>query len=448
MSDRNKVDRRVGIDTSVLAASIIAGIIGLVISGIIYGFLKEILWSSVAVGLSFAVFGLIFILCMSIIKAQQNSEKNGNYNGNEKTPLIFLIAGALFLGTLFEFIYEQNFFAQGRGYQEPTSYIFLIDNSGSMSSSDPQAIRYDAIGRIVSKQADDFPYAVYGFSNGTWVQRELAPAYEGVGELDSSPGGGTEIKGALETFYSEYENGLKDRLGDAPKVLLLSDGVATDIGIFSSIDKTLDKYSKADLPVSTVGLGSGVDEELMQRIADETGGVFVSSADIDNLEEAMQNAISKYSDDRYARTLYTHRRVPSLDILYALMRIVFMAILSTGISMSMVLVVADTQKDKDLVSFSSVITGVLAGLIIELAINLLNLPPSIIRVIFFVLTALTFVYEPTAGGSGKGRSTEKEKGRGEYTTRKIKGQRRLGNGKDNRSNNERRPGTENWRSEF
>ena len=422
MLNMNKANTPTGFEKLTLLVSIIAGIIGLVISGIVYGTLKEILWSPLAVGLSFALFTLVFILCMAVFKAYQGSTKSGSSRGAEKIllPILFVV-GAFILGTLFEFIYERDFFSEMKGYQEPTSYIFLIDNSGSMNTNDPQAIRYDAIEKIVSKQADDFPYAVYGFSNGTWVQRELAPAYEGVGALDRSAGGGTEIKGALETFYSEYENGLKDRLGSAPKVLLLSDGVATDIGIFSSIDTILDKYSKADLPVSTVGLGSSVDEELMQQIADETGGVFISSADIDNLEEAMQNAISSYSDDRYARTLYTHRRVPSLNILYALMRIVFMGVLSVGISLSMLVVAADTSKDEDLVLKSSLITGVLAGLIMELAINMLNLPPSIIRIVFFILTAVTFVNESTAGGSGKGSNVEGLKDDDKYTVKGTTG---------------------------
>lgn len=417
-----KAGTRTGFEQATLIVSIIAGIIGLVISGIIYGILKEALWSPLAVGLSFALFALVFILCMAVFRAYRGSTKSGSSRGAERMlmPILFIV-GALILGTLFEFIYEHDFFSEMRGYQEPTSYIFLIDNSGSMSSSDPQAIRYDAIEKIVSKQEDDFPYAVYGFSSGTWVQRELAPAYEGVGTLDISASGGTEIKGALETFYSEYENGLKDRLGDAPKILLLSDGGATDIGLFSSVDKILDKYSKAGLPISTVGLGSGVDEELMQQIADETGGVFISSADIDNLEEAMQNAISSYSDDRYARTLYTHRRVPSLNVLYALMRIVFMGILSVGISLSMLFVAADTSKDEDLVLKSSLITGVLAGLIMELAINMLNLPPSIIRIIFFILTAMTFVNEPTAGGSGKGSDVGGLQNDVVYTVKGTKG---------------------------
>ena len=405
MLNMNKANTPTGFEKLTLLVSIIAGIIGLVISGIVYGTLKEILWSPLAVGLSFALFTLVFILCMAVFKAYQGSTKSGSSRGAEKIllPILFVV-GAFILGTLFEFIYERDFFSEMKGYQEPTSYIFLIDNSGSMNTNDPQAIRYDAIEKIVSKQADDFPYAVYGFSNGTWVQRELAPAYEGVGALDRSAGGGTEIK-----------------VGSAPKVLLLSDGVATDIGIFSSIDTILDKYSKADLPVSTVGLGSSVDEELMQQIADETGGVFISSADIDNLEEAMQNAISSYSDDRYARTLYTHRRVPSLNILYALMRIVFMGVLSVGISLSMLFVAADTSKDEDLVLKSSLITGVLAGLIMELAINMLNLPPSIIRIVFFILTAVTFVNESTAGGSGKGSNVEGLKDDDKYTVKGTTG---------------------------
>ena len=162
MLNMNKANTPTGFEKLTLLVSIIAGIIGLVISGIVYGTLKEILWSPLAVGLSFALFTLVFILCMAVFKAYQGSTKSGSSRGAEKIllPILFVV-GAFILGTLFEFIYERDFFSEMKGYQEPTSYIFLIDNSGSMNTNDPQAIRYDAIEKIVSKQADDFPYAVY-----------------------------------------------------------------------------------------------------------------------------------------------------------------------------------------------------------------------------------------------------------------------------------------------
>ena len=402
MAEKSKLNRQRGMYLAVFVASIVAGIIGLVVSSIIYGITKEILWSPLAVGISFAVFATTFILCMAIVSVLFQLGKKEFSRGGETAILPFLfIIGTLILGTLFEFIYEVDFFSQIRGYQEPTAYIFLIDNSGSMEVSDPEAFRYDAIEKIISQKPDDFPYAVYGFSDGVWTQRELSPAYEGVGELDSTPGGGTAIRGTLDKFFEDYENGLKEQLGSSPKILLLSDGEATDVGFFAHIDKTLSNYSKADLPVSTVGLGDCIDEDLMHQIADETGGVYISSQDVDQLESAMQNAISQYSKNRYARTLYTRRKVPSLGVLYAIMRIFFTGILSVGISLSMLFVAKDSPADEKLIVLSSIATGVLSGLIMEMGINLLNLPPSIIRIVFFILTALTFIHEPVAGGAGK-----------------------------------------------
>ena len=98
-----------------------------------------------------------------------------------------------------------------------------------------------------------------------------------------------------------------------------------------------------------------------------------------------------------------------------------MGVLSVGISLSMLFVAADTSKDEDLVLKSSLITGVLAGLIMELAINMLNLPPSIIRIVFFILTAVTFVNESTAGGSGKGSNVEGLKDDDKYTVKGTTG---------------------------
>ena len=392
------------LNKGVLVISAAAGVVGSFVSGLIYRIISPMMWSPLAVGISFMIFAAVLIGIMGVVNLLNDNlgfhVSKFHDGGQIILTLIGFILGALILGTLFEFIYEMNFFEGKKGYQEPTSYVFLIDNSGSMDSSDPENVRYAAITQIISGKEDSFPYAVYGFSNGVEVMRELAPISAGNNELTGIASGGTEIRGTLTRLYEEYENGLKDQLGEAPKFLLLSDGYATDIGWFSSINKILKEYAKTNIEISTVGLGEA-DDELMQQIADDTGGVYISVNDVNQLEQSMSQAISKSGANKYARTLYTLRNVPSLNFLYALMRIVFTAILGVGISCSM-LFATGKGDDSDKIVTTSIITGVLAGLALELLINGIPLPPNLVRYLYFILVALTFITEMGFGGNGRG----------------------------------------------
>ena len=227
-----------------------------------------------------------------------------------------------------------------------------------METSDPDGLRYQAIGKIIEPKDEDFPYAVYSFGNEVTEERALAPISAGNNEFTPYNSGGTSIRGTLTTLFENYEKNLKNQLGDAPKFLLLSDGYATDISWFSSINKILREYAKTDITISTVGLGDA-DDALLQQIADDTGGVYLSVDDVDQLEQSMQQAMNESGDNKYARTFYTYRNVPSLDFLYAAMRIVFTAILGILISSAMLFATGKGEDDQ-LILLTSVITGVLA----------------------------------------------------------------------------------------
>lgn len=381
-----KKNKTKSFDFITLIISIIAGIIGYFISNLVFNAISDSLWSPLAIGIRFAVFFLILavvIFVYSIINGNQND------GGKNLIVLIGVLVGVLLLGTLFEFIYELNFFDTNFIYRDPTSYVFIIDNSGSMSTNDPEALRYEAIEEIIEDKDDNFPYAVYSFSDSVVCQRAVAPKSDGLGKLHAVNSGNTHIRGTLDQLLEDYENGNINGLGDNPKFLLLSDGQANDIGMFQSLSSTLKGYVKNNITISTVGLGS-VDDDLMQEIADETGGVYISVDDADDLEDAMENAITQTSDDKYKRTFFTYRNVAKLDFLYALMRIIFTAILGFIISMSM-LFATGKDDDSSMIMITSIITSIIAGLLLELGINALHLSTSIISLIYMILVASVFI---------------------------------------------------------
>lgn len=405
MAGRGKRKTTSELDKVTLVISIIAGFAGCLAASLVYRLIRGVLWSPLAVGISFMVFAIVFIVIMCIVSMVNDNlgYHVSKYHDGGKIALVLgaVILLALILGILFEWIYEIDFFGKPQGYQEPTSYVFLIDNSGSMETSDPDGLRYQAIQKIIETQDANFPYAVYSFSNEVKEERALAPVSAGNNKLTPVNSGGTRIRGTLKTLYRDYEKGLKSQLGDAPKFLLLSDGYATDIDFFSSINGILRDYAKTPITISTVGLGDA-DDALMQQIADDTGGVYLSVDHVDQLEQSMQQAMKENGDNKYARTLYTYRNVPGLDFLYGIMRILFTAFLSVLISASMLFATGKGEDDR-MILLSSAVTGILAGAVLELGINLLCLPPLLIRYLYYILTALTFITLKAFGGNGHGR---------------------------------------------
>ena len=391
--DGSMKSRGKGIDKSILAGSAVVGVIDVIVASLLYGLLRGRLWSPLAVGLRFLIFLIIFLAGMSIIKLISNDK-------DFDSQAVLAVVAVLILGILFEFIYEIDFFKSAKGYQDPTSYVFIIDNSESMSESDPQGLRYKAIDQIIQAKDASFPYAVYSFNNTITEERALAPASEGKAEFVPTNEGGTEIKATLEQFLEMYQNGMKEKLGDTPKFLLLSDGHATDLWLSSSIDGLLKEYAKTDIIISTVGLGDA-DDVLMQKIADYTGGVYLSVENVDQLEQSMQQAIKK-NGNKYARTLYTHRNVPKFDVFYAILRILFASALGIIISGSMVFLFIDSD-NVSLIVESTIIKAIAAGLLLEFGINALSLPTILVRFVYFLLLSLTFVREKTFGGEGNGK---------------------------------------------
>ena len=66
------------------------------------------------------------------------------------------------------------------------------------------------------------------------------------------------------------------------------------------------------------------------------------------------------------------------------------------------------DKDMDRIFITSIITGLLAGLLLEVGINAISAPAKIVRALYFVLVAMTFVTIPAVGGRGKGREYDSQ----------------------------------------
>lgn len=386
--------------------SVIAGLIGGFVGRIVYRMLVERLWRPLVIGIVMLVFFAILALAVILFSTVRGVYTQRNGGMNMLVPVLLFGAGIFASAVLFEFIYELG----GKlDLSDPTSYIFVLDDSGSMETSDGTFERYAAISKILEDKGEDFPYAVYSFSNNLICLREMSPKGTAVETYSMPDGqlGGTEIKKTLENIAAAFEDGsIQD--GEAPKVLLLSDGCATDIGWFTDVRSVLDRYVNQGVSISTVGLGNRVDERLMNKIAKGTGGVYVNVADTDQLEEAMATAITSYS----TRDLLSLRNVPKWNLLYCIERVLFMGLLGAAAGIAMIGAAGIPSRDTGLTLVSSIVKAFAASIALELLINTVYMPESIVDILYFVLVAavISVVRVVERKGRGGGTSNRNEPG--------------------------------------
>ncbi|HUM85668.1 MAG TPA: vWA domain-containing protein [Lachnospiraceae bacterium] len=291
--------------------------------------------------------------------------------------LALFLGAALILvsGTLFQWIYGLGF---GTIKEEPTSYVFAIDDSGSMEESDPDQKRYQAIAEILKNKSADFPYAVYEFSSNASLTRKMAPRSDGGEIVSGTSYGGTAIRGTLTKILEDYKNGTWDG-GDQPKIIMLTDGYATDVDFFHSVGSILGDYAKSNITISTVGLGN-TDDGLMKNITESTGGIYVSVDEVSQLENAMQSAAIGNS----TRDLVTVRYMKRLNALYAALRILFLTIL--GCIVGFAEAVAYGQKNAlQPILLTTGITSLAGALIMELGCGVFHFPDKLLWLILWIL---------------------------------------------------------------
>ncbi len=173
----------------------------------------------------------------------------------------------------------------------------LIDVSGSMKENDPANLRVPALKLVTGLIPSGSRAGVWTFGryvNGTvkWgsvndAWRKLAD--EGAGKVHSS-GLFTNIESALSraSIGWDREDPQTNRI-----MLLLTDG-QVDISKDESknaasrqrvLDKSLDELRKKDVQIHTIALSQGADQDLLKRLALETGGSFVMAETAERLQK-------------------------------------------------------------------------------------------------------------------------------------------------------------------
>lgn len=366
-----------------LLGSIATGALYSGIGEMIYSYLNNMLPRFIVTMLFFVGFflfeGAIFYIITS------GARKARSFKFNTKRWLVALLV-MMCAAAVFELIYDIEIHKKN---QDITSYIFVIDNSGSMDSQDPHGVRYDVIKELLSEKNDDFEYALYTFSDEAVLQRTMQPksVYYEINNIKND--GGTAINGTLKKVYSDIENGILI-CREGCRMIFLSDGCSTDYsGLGYSRYKTvLNQYQQKGISIGAVGIGNA-DTRLMQLLADRTGGVYVHIDSVDSLQNAMEKASTEIADKR---NLLGIRQYGNLNWIFACMRIVFISILGLIIGIEKVLI-CDVYIDTHSVIKSSICGSILAGIFLEVSIEVLLWPLWLCHMIICILMAFTLLHD-------------------------------------------------------
>ncbi len=148
--------------------------------------------------------------------------------------------------------------------------VFVIDSSGSMSSNDSQNLRLEAARAFVEKLTEDDRAAVIDFDSSAYLLQEFTNDHDAlhnaINRIDHS--GGTDLAEGIELAINQFTNDSYMRPDTYKYIIFLTDG-------YGYYDSSLtDKAIENNIVIYTVGLGNGVDDSLLQNIANNTGGKY------------------------------------------------------------------------------------------------------------------------------------------------------------------------------
>ena len=375
-------DEQYRFDITLLVASLIAGTVAWLIAvGIYHSFVG--VWSRpVLIGILFFV--LLAVVAPTILVTSRIKK------GFDEEFLFLQSTGAIIAGlavmgivmfalaTLFEWIYDHEFTAE----KEPTSYIFLLDESSSMDGNDPALQRYAAVQDVMSSQPDT-PYAVYCFANTVQMCRSMGLHRSGETVSGLELGDGTMLQMALEQILNDLESGTLSG-GDVPLAVVLTDGYAGDMA--SVPDNLVKGYVAAGAHISTVGLGN-YDRAILQELAYRTGGLHIGVKDAAVLASAMQSAVSGQA----VRDLVSERSVTSNESLYAALRILFLMLLGALLAFCRAMACARMGANATII-IAGTVSALVGGVLMEFGPSVL--PAWLCWLILWLLMSATPAFLP------------------------------------------------------
>jgi Ca-activated chloride channel family protein len=186
----------------------------------------------------------------------------------------------------------------------------VIDRSGSMSGFPLEMAKTAAKATADTLAAEDLLEVIAFDSQPTRIVKMTAAKHRARIQSDIarlSPGGGTEIFPALDAAYQS----LSVTRARKKHVILLTDGKASQNGIRDLVQA----MAAEGMTVSTVGLGTDIDDTLLHTIADLGGGRFYKVADPQSLPRIFTRETEMVSRSAAVEEYFQPRLVAPADFL-------------------------------------------------------------------------------------------------------------------------------------
>ncbi|SEF58143.1 Protein of unknown function [Eubacterium ruminantium] len=182
---------------------------------------------------------------------------------------------------------------------------FVVDYSKSMDENDPNYQRIEIVKEYLSHLRTDYDYAsIIQFAR---IAKTIVPmttniqeCVDAVGNIVNNDGStgcgssgeaGTNGSAGLLNALAEFSD---DDGGDAiyKSIIFLSDGEDTVDESEKHYDEIIEEAKKKNIRIYTIGLGD-IDETLLKRISNETGGMYYRASEISDDEVSLEEVFEE-----------------------------------------------------------------------------------------------------------------------------------------------------------
>ncbi len=200
--------------------------------------------------------------------------------------------------------------AEKRRDEPGVAMVLVIDRSGSMSGLPLEMAKAAAKATADTLSGEDLLEVIAFDTQPTRVVKMTAAKHRARIQNDIAriqPGGGTEIFAALDAAYQA----LTVTRARKKHVILLTDGQAPQNGIRDLVQA----MAAESITVSSVGLGAGVDENLLRMISDLGGGRFYKVIDPQSLPRVFTRETEMVSRSAAVEEYFQPKLVTPADFL-------------------------------------------------------------------------------------------------------------------------------------
>ncbi len=200
--------------------------------------------------------------------------------------------------------------AEKRRDEPQVAMVLVIDRSGSMSGLPIEMAKAAAKATADTLSGDDLLEVIAFDSQPTRVVRMTPAKHRARIQTDIAriqAGGGTEIFSALDASYQT----LSATRAKRKHVILLTDGQAPVQGIRDLVQA----MAAEGITISSVGLGSGVDEGLLRMVSDLGGGRFYKVLDPQSLPKVFTRETEMVSRSAAVEEYFQPKVVTTADFM-------------------------------------------------------------------------------------------------------------------------------------